>query len=1436
MPEPRVPGCPIVGGAASLRALCALLFALTTAAAAPRFRVAAAATADDAPRAPRLLSTGQAFGYVGDRGVRADGNGDDGDLVRGRAADWSYADVVTPTTQAENLVVDRNTGRMWLRRPRLLDGADGQGVRGTVRFDQPMAWQQALDAARDLVYGGFDDWRLPNINELETVVDFSHQAFALDPIVFGTPREGESTYVWSTTTNPLDAHEAFYLNSFDGHIFPWDKTWTFAVRPVRSTAVGDPVAVFATGQRLSYHGNDGAAGLGGPDDADDGALGLGLARDYAYGDDGVIDSAPENVVLDRATELEWLRNPRLVSGGGAERGNVDLRGAMDWQNAVARCRDLAYAGHDDWRLPNSRELWSIARAGDPAGLFDPAAFPGAPVSTDPERPLVWWSSTTTAGDHPSAPAADRAWFLSTAAPAYRHHEGPEFQPPKSRPGYARCVRDAVPDIVPTDWRPAVRSAADWTALSVAVDRPDVWREGKWLAAASPDAAAPFDIAFQDANRFPLHLEFLRTVFPDRYGGLDITEYTAITAHRATRRLLAGGLRSFSAPDGTPVYGFDVYTADGERDELLTLDETLELYRRLARAFRRRPFVYAPTQPDAIALARTWRHPGLPIGQPSAPPPSDFEAYTRGIAYGTVRRLTVDALAGAVADGQLSWQDIVVLDRAPTDIDVVVAGVVTGARQGPLSHLNVRLGRRGTPNAFVRDAPSAFGAVDGQLIRLEVDAAGYRIVPGVSIAEATAWWAAHRPPPVAVAAPDVEYDGLDGLDAIAAGDVVTDALRSATRRFGGKAANLARLYTFLPDEHEVPGFGIPFHAYAAYVAANRMADPRIPGGPTLSYAEVLTALHADARFNADPAYRAPLLAAVHDAIDKDGDVDPALVTALAGRIDAVFGATTMVRFRSSSNAEDGLAFNGAGLYDSTSVCAADSLDADKDGPSRCDPAQPKERTIERGLRTVFASLWNPRAWSERGYYSIDPDRVAMAILVTPAFPDERANGVAFTGDPSRPELRGEMVVNAQDGDASVVLPESGDLPERDVILFEGGDIGAGAGIGRVTGIRRVQSSSRVPPGTHVLSDDELRRLGGLLLLARANLPVDTAGYDPADVQLDVEWKIRRGDDALLIKQIRPFVAAALTPPPSDLHVLVPEPLQLCTMWRPSSPPLAEYAANRVQDLVAGDATIPLTATAAATSTQTIFGGLADGRDGAPAEPEGPGVIVRTADAGRPGYAQVVLRRRYALGADRYEARLYLADVRTDQPYVVRLDGDALTAGNAVLTLAKLSDDPDQTTEQILGPCGLPVLPRQRYDLRLADGARVTLVLRKGRGFFSYKWATLIGATVDGPAGRAEVRDLRRLVYSAMRHNWSERLMAVFDGPLGGGAGQPGGGDDAIHGIEIAQDGTNPGDGTYTAVYLDAALQPLRTVAVVEVRVTDLAVEGGEYRIALPWGAR
>ena len=75
--------------------------------------------------------------------------------------------------------------------------------------------------------------------------------------------------------------------------------------------------------------------------------------------------------------------------------------------------------------------------------------------------------------------------------------------------------------------------------------------------------------------------------------------------------------------------------------------------------------------------------------------------------------------------------------------------------------------------------------------------------------------------------------------------------------------------------------------------------------------------------------------------------------------------------------------------------------------------------------MWASVWRAKAFDEREYRGIDHLAVGMAILVTPSFPNEEANGVAITGnlfDPSG--IEPAFIVNVQKGDTSVVLPPPG----------------------------------------------------------------------------------------------------------------------------------------------------------------------------------------------------------------------------------------------------------------------------------------------------------------------------------------------------------------------------------------------------------------------------
>src|SRR5690606_34287616 len=90
---------------------------------------------------------------------------------------------------------------------------------------------------------------------------------------------------------------------------------------------------------------------------------------------------------------------------GCRGGSLTL---YDWQAALQAARDAnanAYKGRRDWRLPNVKELQSLAdkHLPGPGGQvaeasINPQAFPGTP-------PSGFWSSTT------YAPSPAYAWYV-----------------------------------------------------------------------------------------------------------------------------------------------------------------------------------------------------------------------------------------------------------------------------------------------------------------------------------------------------------------------------------------------------------------------------------------------------------------------------------------------------------------------------------------------------------------------------------------------------------------------------------------------------------------------------------------------------------------------------------------------------------------------------------------------------------------------------------------------------------------------------------------------------------------------------------------------------------------------------------------------------------------------------------------------------------------
>lgn len=94
------------------------------------------------------------------------------------------------TDNGDGTVTDNCTGLVWQK-----DTADVNGD-GTIVWEQDaLTWQAALQYCESLEFAGHDDWRLPNVRELQSIVDYGRYNPSIDP-VFGA----ESGGYWSSST------------------------------------------------------------------------------------------------------------------------------------------------------------------------------------------------------------------------------------------------------------------------------------------------------------------------------------------------------------------------------------------------------------------------------------------------------------------------------------------------------------------------------------------------------------------------------------------------------------------------------------------------------------------------------------------------------------------------------------------------------------------------------------------------------------------------------------------------------------------------------------------------------------------------------------------------------------------------------------------------------------------------------------------------------------------------------------------------------------------------------------------------------------------------------------------------------------------------------------------------------------------------------------
>ena len=319
-----------------------------------------------------LAATGQQTSYA---------SGDDAALKKGAA--WPATRFID---HQDGTVTDQLTGLTWLKNAGCL---------------APTTWAPAVAAARQLASGscGLSDgsvagqWRLPNVVELESVIDASASNPALTP---GNPftQVSNATY-WTSTV---------YYGGQEGTSNAW------AIRLADGRYMNDTTSnVIASSVNAVWA----VKGTGG------GAVKLqasGAYVPFASGDDGTVENGvalPQGrmvdngngTVTDTVTGLIWLKQASCIK--------------QTWSAAVATVNNLAsgQCGLTDgsaagsWRMPNRKEMQSLAdRAQNNMGDALNAAWTSkiASISSLPAAFAsiagfqYYWTSTTDAASNSEA--------------------------------------------------------------------------------------------------------------------------------------------------------------------------------------------------------------------------------------------------------------------------------------------------------------------------------------------------------------------------------------------------------------------------------------------------------------------------------------------------------------------------------------------------------------------------------------------------------------------------------------------------------------------------------------------------------------------------------------------------------------------------------------------------------------------------------------------------------------------------------------------------------------------------------------------------------------------------------------------------------------------------------------------------------------------------
>lgn len=155
--------------------------------------------------AASAFGVNQATGHI--KAYPAETPGDMGKYVRAVRGDEN-ASINDFVDNGDGTITDEATDLMWMQ----ADSSMG------------MEWEDALVYAENFSYGGYDDWRLPDVKELQSIVDYSGVYPAIDHNYFTTTalEENEFYYFWTNTS-------AYFSTELPEYGYAWYVAFGYAV-------------------------------------------------------------------------------------------------------------------------------------------------------------------------------------------------------------------------------------------------------------------------------------------------------------------------------------------------------------------------------------------------------------------------------------------------------------------------------------------------------------------------------------------------------------------------------------------------------------------------------------------------------------------------------------------------------------------------------------------------------------------------------------------------------------------------------------------------------------------------------------------------------------------------------------------------------------------------------------------------------------------------------------------------------------------------------------------------------------------------------------------------------------------------------------------------------------------------------------------------------